>query len=104
MRCCSSPDIKVFLIGNKIDLEQQRVISTEKGKKIQKDYGLDLFVEASAKDGLNTEYIFVEAAKLLYNDYNKYKVGNPLIGRIKNGKKLKNEEHKNKNKKKKKCC
>ena len=66
------------------------------------DYNLDLFIEASAKTGLNTEYIFVEAAKLLYNDYIKYKIGNPLIGK-KGGKTLKKDEHKKKQQKKK-CC
>ena len=61
----SSPDIKIFLIGNKLDLEDQRVIKTEQGKTVQSEYNLDLFVESSARDGQNTEYIFVEAAKLL---------------------------------------
>ena len=96
----SSPDIKVFLIGNKVDLEKQRVISTEQGKNLQGDYNLDLFIESSAKVGKNTEYIFVQAAKLLFNDYNKYKIGNPLIGRTKNNK-IKKEDA---NKEKKKCC
>ena len=98
----SSPDIKIFLIGNKVDLENQRAVSTEQGKNLQNDYNLDLFVESSAKDGKNTEYIFVEAAKLLYNDYIKYKIGNPLIGRVKSTNKLKKEEHEEKEKKK--CC
>ncbi len=98
----SSPDIKIFLIGNKCDLTDERVITTEQGKKLQSDYNLDLFAETSAKSGLNTEYLFVEAAKLLYNDYVKYKIGNPLIGRGK-GKSLKKEEH-NQKQKKKGCC
>ena len=98
----SSPDIKIFLIGNKVDLEDQRVISFEQGKMIQTDYNLDLFVESSARDGKNTEYIFVEAAKLLYNDYVKYKIGNPLIGKIRPNNKLKKDD--NKRKVKKKCC
>ncbi len=95
----SSPDIKIFLIGNKLDLEDQRVIKTEQGKTVQSEYNLDLFVESSARDGQNTEYIFVEAAKLLYNDYIKYKIGNPLIGKNKNNKLKKQEKNK-----KKKCC
>ena len=98
----SSPDIKIFLIGNKVDLENQRAVSTEQGKNLQNDYNLDLFVESSAKKKKNTEYIFVEAAKLLYNDYIKYKIGNPLIGRVKATNKLKKEEHEEKAKKK--CC
>ena len=30
----ANPDIKVFLIGNKIDLAETRVVSTEEAKKI----------------------------------------------------------------------
>ena len=59
-------------------------------------------MESSAKSGLNTEYIFVEAAKLLYNDYIKYKIGNPLIGRGKTGKSFQKEDLKKQ--KKKGCC
>ena len=92
----------MFLIGNKTDLESYRVVKTEDGKKMQTDFNLDLFVESSAKSGFNTEYTFVEAAKLLYNDYIKYKIGNPLIGRGKAGKLIKKEEEENK--KKKVCC
>ena len=108
----SSPNIKIFLIGNKLDLENQRKITKEKGEAIKNDYNLDLFVECSARDGRNTEYIFVQAAKLLYTDYIKYKIGNPLIGKKSgnnsgggnnNGKtKLKKENENNKEKKK--CC
>jgi GTPase SAR1 family protein len=99
----SSPDIKIFLIGNKLDLEENREVSIEQGKVIQSDYNLDLFIESSARDGRNTEYIFVEAAKLLYNDFIKYKIGNPLLGKTKNeGKKLKKEDKNNNGKKK--CC
>ena len=96
----SSPDIKIFLIGNKIDLEKERVISTEQGKNLQADYNLDLFIESSAKEAKNTEYIFVQAAKLLFNDYNKYKIGNPLIGKSKNHKTKKDDNNRNKNN----CC
>ena len=92
----------MFLIGNKTDLDNERQVSAEDGEKMKTDYNLDLFIEASAKSGLNTEYIFVEAAKLLYNDYIKYKIGNPLIGK-KGGKTLKKDEHRKKQQKKK-CC
>ena len=82
------------MIGNKTDLNEQRVVSKMDGEKLKNDYNLDLFVESSAKSGLNTEYIFVEAARVLYNDYVKYKIGNPLLGRAKSGrtKKLKQND------------
>jgi len=70
--------------------------------EFKKDFDLNLFLESSAKDGKNVEHIFVEAAKLLYNDYIKFKKGNPLIGRNKStDNKLK--KHSNK-KKKSNCC
>lgn len=70
----SSPDIKVFLIGNKCDMENARKVDTERAKKFKEDYNLDLFMETSAKLGTNVQQLFIEAARLLYNDYNKYKV------------------------------
>ena len=102
LRSNSNPDTKVFLIGNKADLNDDRVITYEKGKNLQSDYNLDLFMETSAKSGFNTELLFFEAAKLLYNDYVKYKIGSPLIGRGKGGNKLKKEDKKKKEKQA--CC
>ena len=101
----SSPDIKVFLIGNKCDMENARKVDTERAKKFKEDYNLDLFMETSAKLGTNVQQLFIEAARLLYNDYNKYKVRifftkqNPK----KHNKKL-NQNNGNDEENKKKCC
>ena len=65
----SSPDIKIFLIGNKADLEKKRVINKDEAEKYKDDYELDYFIETSAKTGINAKEIFVQAAKTLYNDY-----------------------------------
>jgi len=69
LKANSSPDIKVFLIGNKADLEEKRVISKEKAEKYKEEYELDFFKETSAKTGMNAQEIFVEAAIVLYNDF-----------------------------------
>ena len=66
----ASPDIKIFLIGNKSDLEDQRVIRKEQGEKMKRDYGFDIFMETSAKTGFNAQELFVEASKVLYEEYN----------------------------------
>ena len=79
----SSPDIKIFLLGNKVDLEEQREVTKDQGNLLKSNYDLDLFMETSAKDGEIVESIFVQAAKLLYQDYVKYKIGNPLINKTK---------------------
>jgi len=65
----SSPDIKIFLIGNKSDLEDEREIEKEEGEELKNKFEFDYFIETSAKTGKNVEEIFVHAAKLLYEDY-----------------------------------
>ena len=65
----SNPDIKVFLIGNKSDLEKQRKVSLEEAETFGKENGFNYFSETSAKSGINAKEVFIEAAKLLYTDY-----------------------------------
>ena len=69
----TSPDIKIFLIGNKTDLEEYRVISKEQAEKFKNDYELNLFMETLAKTGFNTQEVFIKVAQILYNDYLEYK-------------------------------
>ena len=73
LKANASPDIKIFLIGNKVDLDDQRVIMKESAETFKEEYDLDLFMETSAKTGMNAQELFVEAAKILFNDYNRYK-------------------------------
>jgi len=65
----ANPDIRIFLVGNKADLEEDRKVPTEDGQKYKEKENLDLFVEASAKTGHNAKNVLVEAAKILYKDY-----------------------------------
>ena len=39
---------------------------------MKEEYGIDMFLESSAKTGFNAKEIFIEAAKLLYKDYQLY--------------------------------
>ena len=93
----SNPDIKVFLIGNKADLEDKRKISKEKAENFKNEYELDLFMETSAKTGMNAQELFTEAAKLLFKDYSNLKI----VKNKKEGQELKSN---NKERKKKNCC
>ena len=100
LKLYSSPDVKVFLIGNKIDLEDERVISTEQGLQMQKDYEFHLFIETSAKTGFNAEKLFIEAGKVLYNEYMKLRNQSILSGdHIRNKVEIKRDVEE-----KKKCC
>ena len=69
----SNPDIKIFLIGNKADLEDQREVKFSEAKQFKEENGIHYFSEASAKSGLNAQQVFIEAAKLLYSEHLKYK-------------------------------
>ena len=73
LRTHSNPDAKVFLIGNKIDLENERKITREQGENYAKTNKFNLFIESSAKTGFNSKKIFIKAAKMLYDEHLKYK-------------------------------
>ena len=65
----NNKDIKIFLIGNKIDLNKRKV-NKENGENFKIDNNLDLFLETSAieNNNNNKENIFIEAIKQLYNE------------------------------------
>ena len=73
LRTQSNPDAKIFLIGNKIDLENERKITKEQGENFAKINKLNLFIESSAKTGFNAKKVFLKAAKILQDDFIKYK-------------------------------
>ena len=68
----SNPDIKIFLIGNKCDLIDDRQVTYEEAKNLYENYEFSKFYEVSAKTGENAENIIIEAAKVLAADYNDY--------------------------------
>ena len=103
----ANPDVRIFFIGNKSDLEESRQVQKGEGNKFKEDQKLDLFMETSAKTGYNARNVLVEAAKLLYKDYLKYKEleekkpNNKTEEHIDKKKKL---DKKKKKKEKKGCC
>ena len=69
----SNPDIKLFLIGNKTDLEESREVNYQEAKKYADDHGFHYMNETSAKNGFNAKEVFIQAAKILYLEHLKYK-------------------------------
>ena len=61
--------IPILLVGNKIDLNEERIISEEEGRKIADDNKF-LFYETSAKTGENVEKIFQKIFETIINDNN----------------------------------
>ena len=72
IRTKGNPDVKIFLVGNKIDLEDKREVSTEEGKLFYENNKLSLFIETSAKNGTNIQELFKRAAILLYKEHASY--------------------------------
>ena len=72
----ANPYVRIFLVGNKADLEEDRKVSKEEGEKYREEQHLDLFLETSAKTGHNARNVLVEAAKILYKDYLKFDENN----------------------------
>lgn len=61
-----NPNTTIMLVGNKCDLEDRRVVSTQEGAKFASDNGL-LFVETSAKTASNITAAFVTTAETIYH-------------------------------------
>ena len=80
----ANPEIKIFLIGNKIDLKDQRQIDAEDAKQFSKDHAFNYFIETSAKNGFNAQAVFVRAAKELYMTHLEYKDRASRLGSMAN--------------------
>jgi len=61
-------EIPILLIGNKLDLEEQRAISEERGREVQRKNNLSSFMEISAETGENVEKMFELIGELLLNN------------------------------------
>ena len=60
-----------YLIGNKCDLEDDRVVSKEEGEALKDDYDFNLFMETSAKTGFNIKNLINNIAISIYEKIKK---------------------------------
>ena len=63
-------DIKLILIGNKIDLAEQKVVNTDEALAKAKTWGIPL-METSAKSAVNVKEAFHNLLKEMYLEMNK---------------------------------
>ncbi|XP_061604056.1 RAB3D, member RAS oncogene family, b isoform X1 [Phyllopteryx taeniolatus] len=60
---------QVILIGNKCDLEDDRLVPTEDGQRLAEDLGFQFF-EASAKDNINVKQVFERLVDVICDKMN----------------------------------
>ena len=61
--------IKIILVGNKSDLNDERIVSEEEGKKYCQENNFDSFFESNNNDDESIKKIFFKSAYLLYNEF-----------------------------------
>lgn len=64
----ANPKARFILIGNKIDLEEIRNVTTEQGKEMADNIGANAFIETSAKTGENVHESFESLIKEILRD------------------------------------
>ena len=66
LRRYANDNILTVLIGNKIDIKTERLVSYENGKKYKDDNKIDYFFEISAKNGENIENLIKNTIVTLF--------------------------------------
>ena len=79
-------EIIIYLVGNKIDLNNKRIITNEEGKKLAAEYNIKYY-ETSVKNSIGVEEVFLSLIKEmddLFLEKNNKEVGNPVNLNVKN--------------------
>jgi small GTP-binding protein len=71
-------NIPKILVGNKVDLEDEREVSKEEGENLANDLGCQYY-ETSAKTGQNVVEVLDEIAKITYLYWNKFEPRQTII-------------------------
>lgn len=66
LRSKDADEVPIVLVGNKCDLEEERAVSKDEGKSMAEKFGEHCkFLEASAKESINVEEIFMSLVRLV---------------------------------------
>jgi len=69
VRTQCSPDVMIFIVGNKSDLDSMREVYTESVLEFKEMNNIHYFCETSAKTGKNVESLFTDCARFIYLKY-----------------------------------
>jgi len=70
---------QVILVGNKCDMEDERVISYERGKQLADSLGLEFF-ETSAKENINVRAVFERLVDMICDKMSESLDSDPALG------------------------
>nr|XP_020732711.1 ras-related protein Rab-3C [Odocoileus virginianus texanus] len=79
---------QVILVGNKCDMEDERVISTERGQHLGEQLGFEFF-ETSAKDNINVKQTFERLVDIICDKMSESLETDPAITAAKQNTRLK---------------
>jgi small GTP-binding protein len=65
IKLASDDDIQILCVGNKIDLEDRRMVSKERAEKLCKEYEM-IYIESSVYDDVNISLIFETLMKNIH--------------------------------------
>ena len=100
----NNSNFKKILVGNKIDLKEERAIDTQQLQNFANKKEMK-FYETSAKDGTNVDHIFTELAKLILEDKSDQQIKEEFSHKNRSlSVYSKESEESNNPKKKKGCC
>ncbi|KAJ3451822.1 ras-related protein rab11 [Anaeramoeba flamelloides] len=103
----SPKDITVMLIGNKIDLADNREVLTHEGTNFAEENNLN-FIETSAKDATNVEYAFLSILTDIFEKNKKKEIiSTENVKTVSSSRQIRLEENvisKNEQEKKSGCC
>jgi len=63
LRVKDAHEVPLVLVGNKCDLDAERVVTYSQGQSLQKTFGSCAFLEASAKSKINVNDIFYDLVR-----------------------------------------
>ncbi|KAG8516154.1 Ras-related protein Rab-3C [Galemys pyrenaicus] len=79
---------QVILVGNKCDMEDERVISTERGQHLGEQLGFEFF-ETSAKDNINVKQTFERLVDIICDKMSESLETDPALTAAKQNTRLK---------------
>lgn len=79
---------QVILVGNKCDMEDERIISTERGQHLGEQLGFEFF-ETSAKDNINVKQAFERLVDVICDKMSESLETDPAITAAKQSTRLK---------------